>query len=287
MPKNPDPRRARADLAAPANADTRGALDRLRDAIDTTAKESASDAVASAAAAGAVASAANADVDAWAERLSQSGVLRGAPLSPGAMEILAEIIPPASVTTERRASFEEERFARRAAARASQTLDADCPAASPAELFRDLRERAGVTAERAAAIFGVTPIEWVAIEAKQRPWYRLPPDALPAFAEAVREPMERLVQLLTLTARRALYTGIERRAGLALGRFDAKQGMADARRDTLRFAFELVQADNRGAAGFLERARQAAARSSSLSSSSSSSPSLRLPQPLSGDKKDS
>jgi transcriptional regulator with XRE-family HTH domain len=194
----------------------------------------------------------------WAEKVAQSGVLRRAPLSPDALEMVAELTPLASVTAECLARLERERLAVRDAIRATAALEAECHVSSPADLLRDLRERAGITADQTAALFGVTPTTWIAVERKQQPWYQLSGEALPAFADAVREPIERLVGLIAIAARRALYSGIEGRANLSLGRFDDAQGQAEARRDTLRVAFARVQDENRGAARFLEGARQAA-----------------------------
>jgi hypothetical protein len=115
-----------------------------------------------------------------------------------------------------------------------------------------------MTPEQTAAVFGVTPNTWIAVEQEQQPWYQLPSEAVPAFATAVCEPVERLLGLLTIAARRALYIGIERRTNLSLGRFDDNQKTDEARRDTLRVAFARIQDENRGAARFLEEARRAA-----------------------------
>jgi transcriptional regulator with XRE-family HTH domain len=194
----------------------------------------------------------------WAERVARSGVLRRAPLSEETLEVVAALTPPASVTAECRARLERERLAVRDAIRNTAALEAECRASSPADLLHDLRERAGISLEHTAALFGVTATTWLAVERKQQPWYQLPGERLPAFAEAVREPIERLVGLIAVAARRALYSGIERRANLSLGRFDNTQGEAEARRDTLRMAFARVEDENRGAARFLDGARRAA-----------------------------
>lgn len=194
----------------------------------------------------------------WAEKVAWSGVLRRAPLSSDALEVVAALTPPASVTSGCLARLESERLAVRDAIRATVALEAECRASSPAELFHDLRERAGITPEQTAALFGVTRATWLAVERQQQPWYQLSGAALPAFADAVREPVDRLVGLITVAARRAVYSGIERRANLSLGRFDSAQGEAEARRDTLRVAFARVLDENRGAARFLEGARRAA-----------------------------
>jgi hypothetical protein len=194
----------------------------------------------------------------WEEKVARSDVLRRAPLSDGALELVAQLTPPGSVTAEYLARLDRERLAVKDAIRGVAALEAECHASSPADLLHDLRERAGITAEQTAALFGVPPSTWIAVEKKQQPWYQLPGEALPAFADAVREPLERLVGLIAVTARRALYNGIERRASLSLGRFDGTQGEAEARRDTLRVAFARVQEENRGAARFLLGARRAA-----------------------------
>lgn len=220
-------------------------LERLRRQVDAVAAEVAPDED-------------RAAIADWAEKVARSGVLRRAPLSTDALEVVAQLAPPASVTAECLARLERERLAVRDAMRATAALETECKASSPADLFHDLRERAGITLEQTAALFGVTPTTWVAVERKQQPWYELSAEALPAFAEAVREPVERLVGLITIAARRALYSGVERRANLSLGRFDDAQGQAEARRDTLRVAFARVQDENQGAARFLGEARRAA-----------------------------
>jgi hypothetical protein len=194
----------------------------------------------------------------WAAEIARSGVLCGVTLSPGALDMLAEVLPPASITAESRTRLERELAAKRAELLAARTLEAECRAESPAILFRDLRERASLPPERAAHLFGVPLATWTAVELNQSPWYRLPAEALPVFAALVREPIDRFLALITLTARRAVLQGIERRMGLALGRCDDPKGPNEARLDTLRVAFARVEEENRGAAAFLERARRAA-----------------------------
>lgn len=236
----------RSDAAGRAGSQHAAPLERLYRQLDSASEEPATDGDGAAAL-----------LD-WEKKLAQSDVLRRAALSADALELVAQLTPPASITTEHLERLERERLAVRESVRGLTALEMECRASSPAELLHDLRQRAGITAEQTAALFGVTPPTWLAVERNQHPWYQLPAEALPAFADAVREPVERLVGLIAIAARRALHTGIERRATLSLGRFDNTQGEVDARRDTLRVAFARVHDENRGAAHFLERARRAA-----------------------------
>jgi len=200
-------------------------------------------------------------LDEWTSQLTASEALRNARLTMRDFDFLAYMLPPESVTDECRSLLERERLAQRTRMLLAQTLERECRAASPPELLRELRERAGLTTERSADLFGVSHAVWVAIEAKQSPWYRLPARAVPTFAASVREPTDRLIALIALTARRAVLEGVKRRVGHALGRFDNTQNEAEARRDTLRAAFARVKDENQGAAAFLESAWQAVATS--------------------------
>lgn len=246
MTKKNTPRNGQPDAASREGMQQNDPVERLRRQLDAVAAELAPDGDQAAAIAD------------WAERVARSGVLRRASLSDETLEVVAALTPPASVTAECRARLERERLAVRHAIRDAAALEAECRASSPADLFHDLREGAGISPEQTAALFGITPTAWLAVERKQQPWYQLPGERLPAFADAVREPIDRLVGLIAVAARRAVYSGIERRANLSLGRFDNTQGEAEARRDTLRVAFARVQDENRGAARFLERACRAA-----------------------------
>lgn len=245
MTKKDTPRSGQRE-AAGEGSQHNAPLERLRRQVDAVAAEPAPEGDGAAAIAD------------WAESVARSGVLRRVPLSENALQLVAELISPASVTAECLARLARERLAVRDAIRAAAALEAECSASSPADLFHDLRERAGISVEQSADLFHVTPTTWVAVERKQQPWYQLSAEALPAFAEAIRQPVDRLIGLVAVAARRALYTGIERRANQSLGRFDNTQEEAEARRDTLRLAFARVQEENRGAARFLETARRAA-----------------------------
>jgi transcriptional regulator with XRE-family HTH domain len=194
----------------------------------------------------------------WMEKIARADALRRVPLSIDTLELLAQLIPGASITSDFLKSLQRAREQIRVGIRSEAKLESECPDTSPADLFRGLRERAGMTTEETATIFGVTPATWIRVEAKAHPWYDLPGEAVPAFARAIREPVDRLLGLITLVARRALQSGIERRVTLSLGRFDNAQHVAEARRDTLRVAFARIQTENRGAAEFLARARIAA-----------------------------
>lgn len=221
-------------------------IDKLRAALDAAASEPAPPAEQVA------------PLKNWIDQIARAGVLRRAPLSPGAIDLLAQALPEASVTSEFRARIERARLAARAEMMTEQTLEAQCPASSPPELFRSLRERAGMSAESTADLFGVAPEVWIAVEQKRSPWYRLRAEAVPAFAVAVAEPVDRLIALIALTARRAVYAAVESRTHRALGRFDEGQAASAARRDHLRMAFARVEDENRGAAEFLEVARRVA-----------------------------
>lgn len=249
MTKRSTTRSGQQDAAAREGNQHSNPMERLRRELDAAAAEPSPDADSYAAIAD------------WAEKVAQSGILRRAPLAEDALEVVAALSPPASVTAECRARLERERLAVRDAIRSAADLEADCRASSPSDLFHALRERAGISTEHTAALFGVTATTWLNVERKQQPWYQLPSERLPAFADAVREPIDRLVGLIALAARRALYGGIEQRA-LALGRFDNSQAESEARRDSLRVAFGRLQDENRGAARFLEGARRAAGISS-------------------------
>lgn len=243
MTKQNSARDARSDNQV-ARASASDALDRLRAQIDIAAEspEPSSEQMAS--------------IDAWMHRLVTSGVLREAPLSQTTLDILTEVLPEASVTSDLRARVERARLAVRAAMLEAQRLEEQCSASSPAELFRFLRERAGVSVERSAELFGVGANTWIAVERSQAPWYRLRAESIPAFAAAVAEPVEQLVALITLTARRAVLAGVERRAHRALGRFDEGQAATESRRDHLRMAFARVAEENQGAATFLHDVRR-------------------------------
>ncbi|WP_310571225.1 hypothetical protein [Gemmatimonas sp.] len=197
-------------------------------------------------------------LDVWFERLRQSGLFRDVPLSSGAADVLAETLPDASVTSERLAQLRSVRERERAQVRAARGLEAACHAQSPPELFRQLRERAGLTTEHAARLSGVPTADWAAVETKTKPWYQLGVDRVLLFAAAVHEPLDRFGDLLALTARRAVCQSVESRARFALGRFDQQQAVQDARRDSLRLAFAAVQQENAGAAKFLAAYRRVA-----------------------------
>lgn len=246
MNKDNSPRSGRPGAAARGGSHGGEPLDQLRAEIDAAIAEPASppDQVV--------------QLNYWVDEIARSGVLRRARLSSCVLAMLAEVLPPASITAERRLWLERQRLAYRAELLAARALEAACQAESPADLFCDLRKRADLTVDRVAGLFGVSLTMWTAVELKKSPWYRLRADAVPAFAAAVREPVDRLLALIALTARRAVLLGIERRAGLALGRCDNTQAASEARRDTLRMAFARVADENRGAAAFLTTARRAA-----------------------------
>jgi transcriptional regulator with XRE-family HTH domain len=217
-------------------------LDRLRRDIEAAAAESGPSPEQAA------------GLDEWAAQLARSGAVRNVQLSTRDFDLLAYMMPPESVTDEWRSRLDRTRVVHRTRMLLLQTLERECHAASPSELFRELRERAELTTERSADLFGVSHATWIAVEAKQSPWYRLPARAVPAFAASVREPTERLIALIAVTARRAVLEGVKRRTGRALGRFDNAQDEAQARRDTLRAAFARVNDENQGAAAFLQLA---------------------------------
>lgn len=194
-------------------------------------------------------------LDLWISEAQQANAFEHRQLSADALDMLAEVLPAASITAESQSRLQKERLASRASLLKARSLEAECAAESPAELFRHLRERVGMTAERTAGLFGIPVTAWVAIEQKKSPWYELRAEAVPDFAAAVHEPVEKLVALITLTARRAILQSIELRTNHALGRFDHSQASEHARLDTLRMAFALAQRENQGAAEFIEAAR--------------------------------
>lgn len=201
-----------------------------------------------------------AQLEEWLTKVERISVLRQVPLSACTLDLLAQMLPQASVTSELRARLERVRQAERTKQLATKALEAECAASSPPELLRSLRARAGISAEGTADLFGVSVERWLAVEQMQSPWYQLRADALPAFAAAVAEPIERLVDLIAMTARRAVFASVELRAGPALGRFDEGQSTHDVRRDRLRMAFARVNDENRGAAEFLAEAQRIARR---------------------------
>lgn len=199
-----------------------------------------------------------AHIEAWLRDVVDADVLRRARLPDETIEMISTVLPDASITSELRGRMARRRKDLRAEWVREAQLESQCSSPSPSHLLRQLRERAGLATERVAKVFAIAPSAWDAVERQQSPWYRLKAESLPAFADAVGEPLGRLVELLALTARRSVLAGVQRRARLALGRFDETSEGGGGQLDTLRMAFARMQDENRGAAEFLRRAQKVA-----------------------------
>jgi hypothetical protein len=195
----------------------------------------------------------------WEHWLLESGALRDVELSDDVLDLVAEVLPVASITSQCLARITRARRTARITAREQADIERENAITSPAHCLNTLRVRAGVTADQAASAFGITADQWAAIEAKVEPWYVLPPELLSRFANLVHVSLHGIVAMLESAARRSIYSGVEQRAGFALSRMDASRGPTTTQRETLMLAFARVQAENEGAARFL-RAAMAAAR---------------------------
>jgi hypothetical protein len=202
----------------------------------------------------------DAELNEWLGQLGRSGVLRTATLSDGSLHLLAALTPDASVTERCLSRLEAVRRAARGQLLDTRALEAECTAQDPGQLFRELRSRAMMNVDRAAPILGVPPAILIRIEDGVHPWHTLSADAMPAFAAAVAEPLERCLALLVIAARRAIFGNVKRRAAVSLGRIDEAQTPHKARLDTLRVVFARVADENRAAAEFITAARAAAQR---------------------------
>ncbi len=192
-------------------------------------------------------------LQAWIEQCLGNS-LTSTPLSGEALEIVAELAPPASLTEEFLDRVEAKRKTARENVDSIEATLQECQPESPGDVIRFLRERAGASVDRAAVALGTTPTTLQSIERQARTLLEIKPGSLSDFAGLVGEPLNRLLALLRFAVKRLLTKEIVSRANVALARFDEVGDSSTARREKLKLAFARVAEDNRSYALFFQQA---------------------------------
>jgi hypothetical protein len=201
------------------------------------------------------------DVEQWIQRFVRPAVSRNLPLPGGALDIIAALVPDASLTQDRIAALEAKRRQARSQIDAKERAEATCSAEAPGQVFLDLRTRASLDATSAAEALGITTAVLASIERREGKWHQVPASCLPVFASKVRVPLVDLACSLRLAATRCFVFEVKQRTQLALGRFDSNQEPSEADRSALRLALARLQDDNRAAGRFFRDVDALLARS--------------------------